>query len=221
MSRAPSVSAGPLTVAVQADRAEDGRRVARALGAARRPVIELPGLDAGLGAPGIGAVVLWPRLAVADLVGAIRELRARTGDTPMVVVMPSDADNGVLRKALRAGADGLIEEDALERCLDVAVEAVCRGMLSLPRRLRPQLARQPLSHREKQILGMVVMGFTNRQIADELYLAESTVKTHLSSAFSKLQTRSRAEATALILDPDEGLGPGILAISDAGDDGAT
>jgi DNA-binding NarL/FixJ family response regulator len=62
---------------------------------------------------------------------------------------------------------------------------------------------------------MVVRGLTNRQIAHELFLAESTVKTHLSSAFSKLNTRSRAEAAAIILDPDEGLGDSILTLDAA------
>jgi DNA-binding NarL/FixJ family response regulator len=59
-----------------------------------------------------------------------------------------------------------------------------------------------------------VLGFTNREIADKLYLAESTVKTHLSSAFTKLDARSRSEAVARILDPESGYGVGILAIAD-------
>ena len=72
----------------------------------------------------------------------------------------------------------------------------------------------PLSERQRTILRLVVRGFTNRQIADELYLAESTVKTHLSSAFTKLDTHSRAEVTELILDPDEGRGLGVLGVTD-------
>jgi DNA-binding NarL/FixJ family response regulator len=56
----------------------------------------------------------------------------------------------------------------------------------------------------------VVQGFTNGQIAHRLCVAESTVKTHLSSAFSKLDVGSRAEAAALVLDPEEGYGLGVL-----------
>ena len=66
-----------------------------------------------------------------------------------------------------------------------------------------------LTNREKQILGLVVGGLTNAQIARELYLAESTVKSHLSSAFMKLGVSSRNEAVAVILDPVRGSTLGI------------
>jgi DNA-binding NarL/FixJ family response regulator len=56
-----------------------------------------------------------------------------------------------------------------------------------------------------------VMGMTNAAIASQLYLAESTVKSHLSSAFAKLGVSSRAEATNVILDPSAA-GLGILTI---------
>jgi DNA-binding CsgD family transcriptional regulator len=69
-----------------------------------------------------------------------------------------------------------------------------------------------LSGREKQILGLVVMGYMNSQIAEQLFLAESTIKSHLSSAFTKLGVRSRNEAVELILNSERGLGMGILAL---------
>gem|GEM_PF-6309425 len=54
-------------------------------------------------------------------------------------------------------------------------------------------------------------GLTNREIAARLYLAESTVKTHLSSAFRKIDARSRAEAVERIQDPESELAAGIIA----------
>ena len=66
-----------------------------------------------------------------------------------------------------------------------------------------------LAPREGDRSQLVACGYTNRQIATALFLAESTVKTHLSSALRKLDVRSRAEATALFLDPDEGPGLAI------------
>jgi DNA-binding CsgD family transcriptional regulator len=73
-----------------------------------------------------------------------------------------------------------------------------------------------LTNREKQSLSLVIMGMTNRQIADKLFISESTVKSHLNTAYRKLGVRSRAEATRLIADPRTGLGMGILAITRSG-----
>ena len=87
------------------------------------------------------------------------------------------------------------------------------GQTAVPRMLRASVRAPSLSFREKQILGMVVMGFTNCEIASRLFLAESTVKSHLSAAFRKLGVQSRSEAASLILDPHGSLGPGILAIT--------
>ena len=61
---------------------------------------------------------------------------------------------------------------------------------------------------------MVVLGFTNLEIATKLFVAETTVKSHLSSAYRKLGVRSRYQATSMILDGQQGLGLGILSISD-------
>jgi DNA-binding NarL/FixJ family response regulator len=72
--------------------------------------------------------------------------------------------------------------------------------------------RPVLSIREKQVVGLVAMGLMNIEIAERLFLAESTVKSHLSSAFAKLGVRSRHEAVELLLNPASGLGLGILSL---------
>jgi DNA-binding NarL/FixJ family response regulator len=132
-------------------------------------------------------------------------------DAALVVIAPAGGQRAS-RKALAHGADGFVLRDALERTLAPTIVAVAAGQLCVPRDDRQGLNRQPLSYRERQALGMVVMGFSNGEIATRLYLAESTVKSHLSSAFRKLGVRSRAEAAALVLDPNEGVGVGILTI---------
>jgi DNA-binding NarL/FixJ family response regulator len=81
--------------------------------------------------------------------------------------------------------------------------------------MRARLESESLSMREKQVLSMLVMGFTNAEIAAKMFLAESTVKSHLSSAYTKLGVRSRKDAATMILDPVAGLGPGILTINAA------
>jgi len=74
---------------------------------------------------------------------------------------------------------------------------------------RAWAVRPPLSHREKQTLALVGLGLTNAEIAHRLYLAESTVKCHLTSIFSKLGVRSRHEAIACAIDQQDGLGLGM------------
>jgi DNA-binding NarL/FixJ family response regulator len=142
-----------------------------------------------------------------------QKLRERFPESDVVVVV-SVAGRRAFREAIQEGLDGIVLESEVETCLPVAVDAVCSGQLVVPRELREHLTKPALSTREKQILGMVVMGFTNGEIAAKLFLAESTVKSHLSSAFVKMGVRSRNEATALILDAENGLGTGILAISE-------
>ncbi len=60
---------------------------------------------------------------------------------------------------------------------------------------------------------MVVLDFSNAEIARKLVVTESNVKSHLTSAFGKLGVTSRNAAAELILDAESGLGPGILRIS--------
>jgi DNA-binding NarL/FixJ family response regulator len=79
---------------------------------------------------------------------------------------------------------------------------------------RASAVRPPLSHREKQALNLLLLGLTNAEIARRLYLAESTVKCHLTSIFSKLGVRSRNEAIAHALDRQRGLGLSMPGLSD-------
>lgn len=142
---------------------------------------------------------------------AVAIARGLCPDVPLVLVAA-----GTWRRELR-GAHGVVLEANLNAALAPTLRAVAAGQVVYPVAAWEREARPVLSTREKQILGMVVMGFSNGAIASKLHLAESTVKNHLSASFVKLGVRGRNEATALILDGDSGLGTGILMISD--DDG--
>jgi DNA-binding NarL/FixJ family response regulator len=148
----------------------------------------------------------------------VAQLRAVARDHPearVLAVMPAGATNASLRRVLLAGATGIVSDDDLETTLVATARATLAGQLTVPIALSRQIAPRPLSHREKEILALVTLGQTNREIAKTLFLAESTVKTHLSSAFRKLDTRSRSEAVTRVLDPESGYSATIREIADA------
>jgi DNA-binding NarL/FixJ family response regulator len=149
--------------------------------------------------------------ATASSAQLIGPLTRRFAHTPIVLVH-SRLSRREVRAALATGVRGIVLEGDLQNALAACVQAVRAGQICLPRHSWQQIEPPVLSAREKQVLGLLVMGHTNSQIADRLYLAESTVKSHLSSAFYKLGVRSRHEAVARILDPRGGLGIGILSL---------
>jgi DNA-binding NarL/FixJ family response regulator len=174
-------------------------------------VARVSDLRKAVGKAALGAAVIVVDRLGDEQVSSLRAVRKAFPQLPVICLAASLSPRDV-REALSAGADGLVLEEAAETSLALAVRSACAGHLFLPRQFGTLFAKPVLSAREKQILGMVVMGFSNGEIASRLYLAEATVKTHLSSAFGKLGVRSRSEAANLILDPGAGLGTGILAI---------
>jgi DNA-binding NarL/FixJ family response regulator len=184
-------------------------------GIARRQVARLlaeSGFSVGAASPA-ALVILLGHASDATRGRELRELHERHPDASILAIMPAGSSNASLRRALLAGAAAIALDDDLERTLVPTARAMLAGQLAVPTTLSRQIAPRPLSHREKQILALVVVGRTNREIAHKLFLAESTVKTHLSSAFRKLDARSRSEAVARITDPENGYGPSILEIA--------
>ncbi len=153
----------------------------------------------------------------ADELALLRELK-RSRPAMRLIVVCQAANARSARRAIDSGAEGVVFAEQLVTALAPTVAAALAGQTAIPSQLRSCVRRPSLSFREKQILGMVVLGLTNSQIGARLYLAESTVKSHLSSAFTKLGVRSRSEAAALILDPEEPLGPAIRAVMGPLDD---
>jgi DNA-binding NarL/FixJ family response regulator len=190
-----------LCVAVIADDAVTARRVARAL--------EAGGFHISAPEGHADVVVLAGDISRAESTRALRHLRRDIGDTGIVVVATGPR-RGSVRELLNIGADGFLVEDELEPSLVAVVRTVAVGHVSVPRDLRRCIVRPAFSHREREVLALVVEGLHNREIADRLFLAESTIKSHVASAFGKLGVRSRKEAAALVLDPEEGLRAFVL-----------
>jgi DNA-binding NarL/FixJ family response regulator len=131
-------------------------------------------------------------------------IRASLGELPLVVVA-SGFVGAACRRLVPAVLDGLVHEARLEHALAPTIDAVLAHQLCVPSSMRATLAQPVFSHREKQVLELLLAGLTNAEIASQLYLSESTVKSHLASSFRKLGVSSRAEAARCVLAPDSGL----------------
>jgi len=130
---------------------------------------------------------------------ALRRLRREHAAPPIVVVSPRSTATAV-RRTLDAGADAIVFEPEIDIALVASVRAVESGQSVVPRKVRAGVERPNLSHRERQVLNLVCEGHTNAEIAEALFLAESTIKSHMASIFTKLGVHSRKEARAAFLD---------------------
>lgn len=199
--REPRPAADAITVLVTG---EDGllrRRIVATLGTAG---FGLHAGTSGNGSGGFEVVVLVRDLSKVERLVDLRAEVQRWDTTPTVIVSP-DAQKPALRRALSAGASGLVLDTDVDTALVAAVRAVAANQTCVPRALRIAVDKPTLSHREREVLKLAVSGRTNGEIAAALCLAESTVKSHLSAAFHRLGVRSRREAATLVLDPEEGL----------------
>jgi len=148
-----------------------------------------------------------------SLMAGVRRMKLLdASERPPTIVVCEAIRPGEIRIALGAGVMGVILSAALGSALVPCVNAVGAGQVCVPKSQARQVEAASLSARERQILGLVVMGYMNSEIAVQLTVAESTVKSHLSSAFTKLGVKSRHEAVDLILDSERGLGMGILSL---------
>jgi DNA-binding NarL/FixJ family response regulator len=143
----------------------------------------------------------------------IAALRERLVGLEAVLLVASDPSVDTARRGLVAGADAVLLSGDLAATLPAAIHAAVAGLLVLSPALGFAIARPSLTAREKQILALVVMGMSNGEIAERLVVAESTVKSHLFSAYRRLGVRTRREAVGVITDPDRGLGSGILGLT--------
>lgn len=132
---------------------------------------------------------------------ATRRIRALDAPPYVLVLTNYDSDADIL-SAVEAGASGYLLKDAPPHELTAAVRAAAAGESALApviasrllsRMRAPQVA---LSSREIEVLELVASGRSNTEVADELFVSETTVKSHLAHIFSKLDVSSRTAAVS-------------------------
>ncbi len=150
------------------------------------------------------------RMPRRDGIATLEALRERGSRVPVLVLTTFDDDELVLR-ALRAGARGYLLKDVALEELVGAIRTLAAGETLVQPALTDRLLRgigtrpepddfahlptpEPLTPRETQILRLLAGGFTNREIAEALFLAEGTVKNHISTVLAKLGVRDRTRA---------------------------
>jgi DNA-binding NarL/FixJ family response regulator len=157
------------------------------------------------------AARLRPDVILMDLVmpgmgglEAISRIRAADPDA-RVLVLTSFASEEQVLPALRRGAAGYLLKDAAPAEVEAAIRAVYRGeglldpavtatVLAEMARPGPDPGVAALTPREREVLGLLGRGLTNAAIARELFVAEKTVKTHVSSILAKLRLADRTQA---------------------------
>ena len=155
-------------------------------------------------------VIMDVRLPDGSGVEACREIRAERPETK-VLMLTSYAHEEAVLASIMAGASGYLLKETRSQSLIDAIERVARGESLLDpgvtnkvlERLRAGKADKSddlslLSEQERKILDLIAEGKTNKEIAQEVFLSDKTVKNYVSSILSKLGLRRRSEAAAFI-----------------------
>jgi DNA-binding NarL/FixJ family response regulator len=153
-------------------------------------------------------VLMDVRMPHLDGIAATRELLAASADVKVVILTTFEQDDYIFG-ALTAGASGFLLKRTRPEELVAAVRTIASGEAllspSVTSRVIERVARQPLAGaadpridsltpREREVLGLLARGLANSEIAAELVIEESTVKTHVNRILSKLDARDRVQA---------------------------
>jgi two-component system NarL family response regulator len=164
----------------------------------------------GEAANGREGVELWkqhrPDVTLLDLrmpelngVGVIKEIRSSNEKARFVVLTTFDGDEDIFR-AIQAGAKGYLLKDVPREALMDCIRRVHAGETCVPVHLAMKLADrvsgETLSEREIDVLKLMALGKSNKEVGVTLFISEGTVKSHVKSIFAKLNVISRTEAVA-------------------------
>lgn len=152
----------------------------------------------------VNVIVCDIRMPVCDGIRALEMLRQRGNSTPCLFLTTFE-DSELLLQAVEAGAQGFMLKDAAPNDLAHAIHRLAEGAVLLQpvssdlvraryRYHNQQPPTDTFSEREVNILRLMAGGYSNKEIARSLFLAEGTVKNYVSSILDKLETRDRTRA---------------------------
>ena len=134
------------------------------------------------------------RMPTLDGVGVIENIRKQDASARVIVLTTYDSDTEILR-AIKAGTKAYLLKDARREELLDCIRRVNRGETCIPASLAEKLAAglssESLTGRELNVLELLAQGKSNKEIGVNLYISETTVKSHLRSIFRKLNVLSR------------------------------
>jgi DNA-binding NarL/FixJ family response regulator len=156
-------------------------------------------------------VLMDVRMPQVDGIEATRRLLGGAGSNAKVVMLTTFDMDEYVYDALRAGASGFLLKDVPPEQLVAGIQAVAQGDAllapSITRRVIEEFVRRPpssvrtmppevaeLTARELEVLKLLARGLSNAEIAKELYVSETTVKTHVAHVLTKLDLRDRVQA---------------------------
>jgi DNA-binding NarL/FixJ family response regulator len=159
-------------------------------------------------------ILMDVRMPDVDGIEATRRLLGEGGNTTKVVMLTTFDMDEYVYDALKAGASGFLLKDAPPEQLVVGIRAVASGdallAASVTRRVIEEFVRRPpaslrtlpakvaaLTARELEVLRLLARGLSNSEIAAELVVSETTVKTHVAHVLMKLDLRDRVQAVVL------------------------
>lgn len=142
-------------------------------------------------------VLMDLRMPETDGLEALRQIREASSTARVIILTTYDTDDDIER-ALYAGAQAYLLKDATKAELQSCIKAVLAGQKhvapAVAARLADRLTSVQLTAREMDVLRFICRGLSNKQIAAELFVTESTVKLHANNVFEKLGVSSRTEA---------------------------
>ena len=144
---------------------------------------------------------------------AVRDAAERGARRILAIV--ETVDRRVATALIDAGASAIVLAGTPQDALVNALRALESGFIVLPEAARQAIRNPVLTVRQQQIMGLLVLGLSNAEIADRLFLTESTVKTHLRALFAKLEVGSRKEAIDIMLDPSSPVAKGVMGLARA------